>query len=107
MQFLLSAIDSFPWSLSVLVMAVAAMFIFREPNRRLIRKSHELRGGPFRLKAEHTVNPKFFEDALREAREGAAKTELQVEYPPPGHPRCSRAVAYHPIDGRALGSRER
>ena len=39
MQFLLSAIDSFPWSLSVLVMAVAAMFIFREPNRSSFAKA--------------------------------------------------------------------
>ena len=79
MQVLLSAIDSFPWSLSVLVIAVTAMFIFREPISELIRRSHELRAGPFRLKAEHTANPKLFEDALREAREGAAKIEQQVD----------------------------
>src|SRR5713101_871859 len=79
MKVLLSAIDSFPWSLSVLAMAVTAMFIFREPISELIRKSHELRAGPFRLKAEHAVNPKFLEDALHEVWEGVAKIEQQVD----------------------------
>ncbi len=79
MQVLLSVIDSFPWSLSVLLMVVAAMFIFRRALSELISRSREVSAGPFRLKAEHAVNPKLLEDALREVREGAAKIEQQVD----------------------------
>ena len=42
-------------------------------------KAIEVRAGPFRLKAEHAVNPKFLEDALHEVREGAAKIEQPVD----------------------------
>ncbi len=70
-------IDSFPWSLSVLLMVVAAMLIFRRALSELISRSREVNAGPFRLKAEHAVNPKFLEEALREVQEGAAKIEQQ------------------------------
>ena len=79
MQVLLSVIDSFPWSLSVLLMVVAAMLIFRRALSELISRSREVSAGPFRLKAEHAVNPKFLEEALREVREGAASIEQQVD----------------------------
>src|SRR6266436_379890 len=79
MQPLLSTIDHFPWSLSVLLMVVAAMLIFRRALSELISRSREVSAGPFRLKAEHAVNPTFLEDALREVREGAAKIEQQVD----------------------------
>jgi hypothetical protein len=53
LQTVLSAIDDFPWSVSVLVIVIAAMFIFREAIREIISRSHELKAGRyFSLKAK-------------------------------------------------------
>ena len=47
LQAVLSAIDNFPWSLSVAVISIAAMLIFREPIREIISRSHELKAGRY------------------------------------------------------------
>jgi hypothetical protein len=65
MQVLLSALGNFPWSLSVLVMAITAMIIFREPIAVLISRSHELRAGRFFSLKAKPIDPKLIEDALR------------------------------------------
>lgn len=40
LQPVLSTIDGFPWSLSVLVIVIAAMLIFREAIREIVGRSH-------------------------------------------------------------------
>ena len=79
MQVLLSAIGNFPWSLSVLVMAITAMIIFREPIAVLISRSHELRAGRFFSLKAKPIDPKLIEDALRKAGETAAELWEQLD----------------------------
>ncbi len=52
MAAVLSAIDNFPLSLTVLVLALAAMLIFREPIAKFLGRILEMKAGPVSVKAQ-------------------------------------------------------
>ena len=52
MRSILPALSSFPWSLSALLLGLAAMLIFREPIGTFISRSHEWKAGRFSAKAK-------------------------------------------------------
>jgi hypothetical protein len=67
LQAVLSAIDDFPWSLSVLLIVIAAMLIFREAIREIISRSHELKAGRyFSLKAKPSRPDQAIAQIVRE-----------------------------------------
>jgi hypothetical protein len=67
---MLSAIPNFPWSLSVPVMVILAMLIFREPIAALIRRVVEFKAGRVSMKAK---GPSLDREVMTEIKEIAAQ----------------------------------
>ena len=77
---MLSALDNFPRSLSVLLIAVSAMLIFRAPIAALIGRIVEVKAGRVSMKAKAPVpDPEIMKQVLQIAAQQAAVDEEHLD----------------------------
>lgn len=76
----LAFLSNFPWSLTTLIIAITAMFLFRESMGGLIERTYDLKAGKIWVKAEQrTADIEKIEQEVQRVIAQSATTDTQLD----------------------------